>query len=298
MNDILVFLAVVETGSFIAGGKAFGFSRSTAGKAVARLEDRYGVRLLNRTTRALDLTEEGHRLYKHGVSIRAAVDAADATLAGDPGMPRGTLRITAPDAVGRRLLLPTVYRFLQLWPEMHIEMSFSDRVDNMIERGFDLAIRIGVHPPDQGFIMRTLKEEEVWLCASPSYLDARKRPETSEQLSRHDLLQFASRSERQSWHLQTEDGVVERVQGHVRLRVDSAEALRDAALAGQGIALLPGLLIEQDFVSNRLERVLPNAKFDPVPIIALYPHKRHLAPRVRYFIDMVIEDLQHAATAS
>lgn len=206
VNDILVFLSVVETGSFVAGGKAFGLSRSTAGKAVARLEEGYGARLLNRTTRALDLTEEGRSLYEHGQTIRAAIEAADDSIAGDPGVPRGTLRVTAPDAIGRRLLLPTVRRFLEHWPEMQIEMSFSDRVDSIVEKGFDLSIRVGVHPPDQGFIVRTLLQAQVLLCASPSYFEKRDRPLNVEQLSRHDLLQFASRGERQGWRLQEEDG--------------------------------------------------------------------------------------------
>ncbi|MEM9631881.1 MAG: LysR family transcriptional regulator [Pseudomonadota bacterium] len=292
VNDILVFLAVVETGSFVAGGKAFGLSRSTAGKAIARLESRYGVRLLNRTTRALDLTEEGRRLYEHGQAIRETIEATDDSLSGDTGVPRGTLRITAPDALGRRLLLPTVYRYLDLWPETQIEMSFSDRVDSVVDEGFDLSIRIGVSPPDQGIIMRTLLQAQVLLCASPSYLDELGRPLSVEQLSRHDLLQFAGRGERQVWHLQEEDGTWVRAQGRIRLRFDSAEALREAALAGMGIALLPRLLVDRDIANGRLEGVLPRVNLGSVPIIALYPHKRLLESRVRHFIDMLKDDLR------
>lgn len=292
VNDILIFLSVVETGSFVAGGKAFGLSRSTAGKAIARLEDGYGARLLNRTTRALDLTEEGRSLYEHGQAIRAAIEVADDSIAGEPGLPRGTLRVTAPDALGRRLLLPTVRRFLERWPDMQIEMSFSDRVDNVIEKGFDLSIRIGVRPPDQGFIVRTLLQAEVLLCASPSYFEMRDRPLNVEQLGRHDLLQFASRDRRQGWHLQEEDGTWMRAQGRVRLRLDSAEALREAALAGLGIAALPRLLVGKDIADGRLELVLPRVDPGTVPIIALYPHKRLLEPRVRRFIDMLNDDLR------
>lgn len=296
VNDILLFLSVVETGSLVAGGKAFGLSRSTAGKAIARLEEGYGARLLNRTTRAIDLTEEGRGLYEHGQAIRAAIEAADHSFAGEPGVPRGTLRVTAPDALGRRLLLPTVYRFLDLWPETQIEMSFSDRVDNVIEHGFDLSIRIGLRPPDQGFITRTLLEDEALLCAAPSYFERLDRPQNAEQLSRHDLLQFASRSERQGWHLQEEDGTWTRAQGRVRLRLDSAEALRETALAGRGIALLPRLLVGPDIAEGRLEHVLPRADLGTVPIVALYPHKRLLEPRVRRFIDMLNDDLRNART--
>jgi DNA-binding transcriptional LysR family regulator len=153
------------------------------------------------------------------------------------------LRITAPDALGRRLLLPTVRRYLETWSETQIEMSLSDRVDNIIEKGFDLAIRIGVSAPDQGFISRTLLRDEAVLCAAPTYFEGRDRPLNVEQLTRHDLLQFASRSARQGWHLQEDDGTWVRAQGQVRLRFDSAEALRATALDGLGIAMLPRLLV-------------------------------------------------------
>lgn len=288
----MVFLSVVETGSFVAAGTLFGLSRSTAGKAVSRLEDRYGVRLLNRTTRALDLTDEGRRLYDRGLKLREALEAADESLASDRGIPHGVLRITAPDAVGRRILLPTVRRYLAAWPETQIELSLSDRVDNMIEKGFDLAIRIGVSPPDQGAITRTLMRDEVILCAAPSYFSGRARPLNVEQLSTHDLLQFSSKAERQGWHLKEEDGTRVRAQGQVRLRLDSAEALRQTAIDGLGIALLPRLLVGADVAEGRLEQVLPRIDVGTVPIIALYPHKRLLEPRVRHFIDMLSEDIR------
>ncbi|WP_299207633.1 LysR family transcriptional regulator [uncultured Tateyamaria sp.] len=292
VNDILLFLSVVETGSFVGAGKMFGLSRSTAGKAIARLEEGYGARLLNRNTRALDLTEEGKRLYEHGQAIREAIEAADDSIASDSGVPRGVLRITAPDALGRRLLLPTVRRYLETWPETPIEMALSDRVDNIIEKGFDLAIRIGVSAPDQGFIARTLMRDEAILCAAPDYFDGRDRPLNIEQLTRHDLLQFASRGERQGWHLQEEDGTCVRAQGQIRLRIDSAEALRATALDGLGIALLPRLLVGSDIAGGSLERVLPRLSHGQIPILALYPHKRLLEPRVRRFIDMLGEDLK------
>lgn len=292
VNDILVFLSVVETGSFVAGGKAFGLSRSTAGKAVARLEERYGARLLNRTTRALDLTEEGRSLYEHGQAIRTAIEAADESVTGDPTTPRGTLRIAAPDGIGRRLVLPTVYRYLEAWPQTQIEMSFSDRVDNLVQEGFDLSIRISVQPPEQGFVVRTLFRGRALLCAAPSYFETRDRPLKAEHLSRHDLLQFASGQERQVWTLQEEDGTAFRAQERVRLRCDSAEALRAASLAGRGIALLPQIMVEKDIAEGRMEHVLPQMKLDAVPLVALYPHRRLLDARVRRFIDMLSEDLR------
>lgn len=298
VNDILVFLAVVDAGNFVAGGKAFGLSRSTAGKAITRLEDSYGVRLLNRTTRALHLTEEGQKLYEHGEAIRSAIEAADASIKGAPGSPSGMLRITAPDALGRKLFLPIVQQYLKKWPDVRIEMSFSDSIDRIVEEGFDLAIRVGVNTPDNGLVARTILTDEPLLCAAPAYFRQHLRPTSIEQLDTHVLIQFSSRGERQGWNLIAENGVETSAKGRVRLRMDSAEALRDAALAGFGIAMLPKLLVQEDIEAGRLERVLPRVHCGHIPILVLYPHKRLLEPRVRHFIDLMVKQLdQRSAPA-
>ncbi|MFC6761662.1 LysR family transcriptional regulator [Sulfitobacter porphyrae] len=287
VNDILVFLSVVETGSFASAGRAFGLSRSTAGKAVSRLEDRYGLRLLNRTTRAISMTEEGQRLYKQGLAIQAAIADADMSMAGGEGIPRGTLRIAAPDALGRRLLMPVVRQFQQDWPEVRFEISFSDTLRHIIKEGFDLAVRIGVTLPDTSLISRTLMTDRPVLCASPSYLDGRETPNRIDHLSTHDLLQFSSVGQRQVWVLQDATEFWSNAPGQVTLRLDNAEALREAALAGMGIALLPSTLVKDDLAAGALVRILPDVATGEVPIVALYPHKRFLEPRVRRFIDML-----------
>lgn len=291
VNDILIFMSVVDAGNFVAGGRVFGLSRSTAGKAVARLENRYGVRLLNRTTRAISLTEEGNKLYQQGHTIRAAIAAADTSMASATGTPIGTLRIAAPDALGRKLLFSVVQNFQKKWPDVRFEISFSDTVSRVIEDGFDLALRIGVTSPDRSFISRTLMTETPVLCASPSYFDARQPPQTIEQLSTHDLLQFSSGGERQVWGLQDAAEFWANAPGHVRVRLNSAEGLREAAMAGMGIALLPNILVHEDMEKGTLVHVLPEVDCGEIPIVVLYPHKRFLEPRVRHFIDMLIEDL-------
>ena len=291
VNDILVFLSVVETGSFASAGRAFGLSRSTAGKAVSRLEDRYGLRLLNRTTRAISMTEEGQRLYKQGLAIQAAIADADVSMAGGEGIPKGTLRIAAPDALGRRLLMPVVRQFQQDWPEVRFEISFSDTLRHIIKDGFDLAVRIGVTSPDTSLISRTLMTDRPVLCASPSYLEGRKTPSRIDHLSTHDLLQFSSVGQRQVWVLQDATEFWSNAPGQVTLRLDNAEALREAALAGMGIALLPSTLVKEDLAAGALVRILPDVSTGEVPIVALYPHKRFLEPRVRRFIDMLAANM-------
>ncbi|XYK79177.1 MAG: LysR family transcriptional regulator [Labrenzia sp.] len=291
VNDILIFMSVIDKNSFVAGGKAFGLTRSTAGKAVARLEDHYGTRLLNRTTRAISLTPEGEDLYRHGMQIRAAIEETETTLQNLAGAPRGTLRIAAPGAMGRKLLLSTVQRYLRDWPDIQIEISFSDRVENVVADNYDLALRIGVTEPDQGLIMRTLLIDRAVLCAAPSYFADRTRPQSIEQLGPLDLIHFGTHPERQGWHLSEEEGVWTRVSGRSRLRVDNASALRDAGLAGLGIVLLPRLLVEDELANGQLEPVLPNVSCGSIPILALYPQRKHLEPRVRKFLDLLFKDL-------
>ncbi|HTN83451.1 MAG TPA: LysR family transcriptional regulator [Sorangium sp.] len=291
LSDILVFMAVVEEGSFIAGGQAMGLTRSAAGKAVNRLEDRLGVRLLNRTTRALSLTDEGRVFYDRGLQILAAVDDAEASVAGRSGTPRGLLRLTVPDAFGRLVVLPLLRRYLEAWPDIQVEVSFTDRLADIVEEGFDLAVRIGEAPPDTRLVSRVVARYRAMLCASPSYIAERGEPLSLDALAGHDCLIFSSRNRRQSWRFVGADGAWVKAQGRSRLRLDSGEALRDAAVAGLGIAFLPDFLVAEDLAAGRLQQVLPDLAAEEVKIVTIYPTRRLLEPRVRRFIDLMVEEL-------
>lgn len=291
LNDIQVFMAVVDAGSFVAGGQTMGLSRSAAGKAIARLEQRLSVRLLHRTTRSLGLTDEGREFYRRGLQILASVDDAEASVAGDKGTARGVLRLTAPSAFGRRILLPLVPKFLVAWPEVQVEISFSDRLADVVEEGFDLAVRIGVTAPDTRLVSRTLARYRALLCASPAYLTARGEPHTVESLAGHEALLFSSRNQKQLWRLRDERGEWVKAPVRGRLRLDSGEALHDAALAGLGIAYLPEFMIAEDLATGRLQQVLRAVEGEEVRIVALYPNKRLLEPRVRRFLDLLVDTL-------
>ncbi|KYF77831.1 LysR family transcriptional regulator [Sorangium cellulosum] len=291
LNEILVFMAVVDEGSFIAGGQAMGLTRSAAGKAVNRLEDRLGVRLLNRTTRALSLTDEGRVFYDRGLQILAAVDDAEASVAGRSGTPRGLLRLTVPDAFGRLVVLPLLRRYLEAWPDIQVEVSFTDRLADIVEEGFDLAVRIGEAPPDTRLVSRLVARYRAVLCASPSYIAERGEPLNLDELGGHDCLIFSSRNRRQSWRFLGDDGAWVKAQGPSRLRLDSGEAIRDAAVAGLGIAFLPDFLVAQDLAAGRLQQVLSDVEAEDVKIVAIYPTRRLLEPRVRRFIDLMVDEL-------
>lgn len=291
LNDIQVYMAVVDAGSFVAGGQAMGLSRSAAGKAVSRLENRLGVRLLNRTTRTLSLTDEGRVFYDRGQQILASVDEAEGSVAGSSGTPRGVLRLTVPDAFGRIVLLPLIKTYLGAWPDIQVEVSFTDRLADIVEEGFDLAVRIGVTTADTRLVSRVIARCSVVLCAAPSYLTERSEPLQMDDLAGHDCLIFSSRGQRQAWRFPGEGGSWIKAPGRSRLRLDSGEALRDAALAGLGIAFLPDFLVADDLAAGRLRQILPGLQSDDVTIVALYPDKRLLEPRVRRFIDLMAGEL-------
>lgn len=291
LNEIVVFMAVADAGSFVGGGKALALTRSAAGKAVSRLEDRLGARLLNRTTRTLSLTDEGRIFYERGRQILVAVDEAEASVAGGVGTPRGLLRLTLPDAFGRLVVLPLLNKYLVAWPEIQVEVSFTDRLVDLVEEGFDLAIRIGMTNADTSLVSCVIARYKALLCAAPSYIAARGEPLEVDDLAKHDCLIFSSRTQRQSWRLRDAEGNWVKAPGRSRLRLDSGEALRDAAVAGLGIALLPEFLVAEDLTAGRLQQVLANSETDEVKIVTLYPSRRLLEPRVRRFIDLMIDEL-------
>ncbi|CAI1545376.1 MAG TPA: LysR family transcriptional regulator [Serratia grimesii] len=291
LNDIQVFMAVVDAGSFIAGGHAMGLSRSAAGKAITRLEERLGTRLLNRTTRALSLTDEGREFYQRGLQILASVDDAEASVAGTKSTARGVLRLTVPAAFGRLLLLPLLAKYLAAWPDVQVEMSFSDRLADLVDEGFDLAVRMGVTAPDTRLVSRVVAKYQTVLCASPTYLAKHGEPRDVDALAGHDCLLFSSRNQKQSWRLRDDQGIWVKAMGRSRLRLDNGEAIRDAALSGLGIAYLPDFLVNEELATGRLKQVLTGVEGEEVRIVTLYPNKRLLEPRVRRFIDLMVEEL-------
>ena len=287
LNEILVFMAVVDKGSFVAGGRAMGLTRSAAGKAVSRLEDRLGVRLFNRTTRALGLTDDGRVFHERGLQVLAAVEDAEASVSARAGKPRGLLRMTVPDAYGRLVVLPIVKSYLEAWPDVQVEISFTDRQADIIEEGFDLAIRIGNAAADSRLVSRVVAAHEAVLCASPAYLSERGKPKNVVDLQGHDCLLFSSRNRRQSWRLRAADEGWVTAVARGRLRLDSAQAIREAAVAGLGIAYLPRFLVAAELSEGRLRRVLPDLQAEGVTVSAIYPTRRLLEPRVRHFMDFL-----------
>lgn len=287
IGDIAAFVAAVKTGSFTAAATALGLTRSAIGKSVVRLEARFGVRLLNRTTRQLSLTDEGRVMYERCRQILEDLEDVDATMAMRRSKPTGTLRLTAPLSFGQRHVLPLLDIYLKQWPELRADIAFTDRFVDLVDEGFDIAIRIGEPKDDSAILTRTIGTQRFLTCASPDYLARRGTPLTPQALHEHDIITLRSTDRPRAWHFDTPDGhYVFDARG--RLSIDSSEAMRAAALAGFGIVQLPTYITGDALRSGDLVPVLEPFVPAPDPIRILYPSKRHLSPKIRAFIDLLV----------
>lgn len=286
LGAMAIFAHVVEAGSFSGAAAALGLSKSAVSKQVARLEDRLGVRLLNRTTRQLSLTEAGTAFYDHCRQLVADAEAAEAAVTHLAGAPRGTLRVTAPMSFGQHHVAPALPAFLDAYPELCVDLQLNDRWVDVVEEGFDLAIRIG-QLPDSSLVARRLAPMRRILCAAPRYLETRGRPAHPRDLAGHSCLIYSYLASGRTWRFQGPDGDV-RVQVAGPLEINNGDALLAATRGGAGIAHLPSFIASADICTGRVETVLPQWR-DPEAgaVQAVFPAARNLSPKVRVFVDFL-----------
>lgn len=295
VGDIAAFVAAAEAGSFVAAARLRSMTRSGIAKSDGRLESRLGVRLFHRTTRSLALTDDGRLFLDRCTQILSDLEDAELSLAEGGGEPQGILRLTAPETFGRVVVLPVLNRFLAAWPKLRAEVSLTDRVNDIIDDGYDLAIRIG-DPRENGsliaktLIARTLTRQQDLVVASPGYLSTRPLPRHPDDLTEQTCLSYLSAGRHRAWRFVAEGKTIA-IRPRARLALDSGEALRDAALSGAGLAYLPSYVVDEDIANDRLRVVLSDYAAPPIPICALYPSRRHLASKVRRFIDLVAAEL-------
>lgn len=282
------FVRVVDSGSFTRAAERLGVTRAAISKHVRQLEEHLGVRLLNRTTRQVALTETGATFYERASSILD--DMAEAELAASRlnEEPRGVLRVAAPMSFGTLHLANVVGDFMDRWPDVTIQLSLNDRFVDLIEEGFDVGVRIG-NLSDSSLIARKIAPMPVVLCAAPAYLKSRGAPESPEALRKHDCLHYGNLEAGGTWKLEDRSGGVRNVSIASRICVNNGDVLRKVALAGQGIALLPSFLIMGDVKSGDLVQVLPEYRAPESSLFAIYPPNRYLAAKVRVFIDYLVE---------
>jgi DNA-binding transcriptional LysR family regulator len=286
LSVMAIFARVVEMESFSGAARELGLSKSAVSKQVGRLEDRLGVRLLNRTTRRLSLTEAGAAFYDGCRRVVAEAEAAETAVTHLAVAPRGTLKVSAPMSFGFRHIAPAVPAFMARYPELSVEMELNDRLVDLVDEGFDAGIRIGVLA-DSSLVARRLAGNRRVLCAAPAYLAARGAPQALEDLRAHDCLLYAYQATGDAWRFRGPGGLREvRVRG--RLRTNNGDALLAAACAGQGIALLPSFICGEDLRAGRLVQLLPELG-EPAEsaVHAVYPAGRNLSPKVRVFVDFL-----------
>jgi DNA-binding transcriptional LysR family regulator len=283
-GDLDVFAHVVTAGSMSAAGRQLNLSPAVISKRIRRLEDRLGVRLLQRTTRQLALTGAGQGFYERVVSILSAIEEAEAQVASGAGQARGTLRVSAPTSFGRLHIAPHLKAFLDANPLVTVELVLSDEFVDIVGGGFDLAVRIA-DLQDSSLVAKRLAPNHRVLCATPGYLASAGVPVAIADLQRHTLIAHNT----DHWRLDGPDGpVTVRVAGP--LRTNSSEVVREALLAGVGIALRSTWDVGPELKSGALLRVLPAYSVGRrVAVHAVYPTRRHMEQKVRAFVDYLGE---------
>lgn len=281
-------MAVMETGSFTAAAERLGTGSSQASKLVSRLESELGVRLLSRTTRAVSPTEAGQAYFDRLRPLLEELDNLDAAIRDAAHAPRGRLRLTAPLTFGTMEIAPALNDFATKFPQIELDVGFSDRVVNLVDDGFDLAVRVG-RPDDSSMIARKLCEVRIVVIASPAYLERHGEPQTPEELARCECIIDSNFREPNRWPFRDGEGHTVSVPVAGRIRYSNAEACLKAAEAGLGLGCVPSFIAGEALRSGRVRRVLTAFETEPYAVHALYPHSRHLAAKVRVLVDFLIE---------
>ena len=286
LTSLTTFVGVVDSGGFSAAGRRLNMSTTMVSNHVHALEERLGARLLHRTTRKVSLTEVGKAYYDRCTQILADLEQADDIAGALQSTLRGTLRIyTATHMVP--FVAPAVTEFLASYPNVTIELIMGEREVDMIDEGFDLAIRL-TPPPDSSLIVRSLATWQHVLCCSPAYLEKHEAPQQLSELADHNCVRHALYPFGNDWHFLDPKGVPASVRISGNLVTNSGETLRLAALRGIGISLAAGFLIGDDLQTGRLIRLLPEYRPVEMSINAVYPHRHHLSAKVRSFIDLLV----------
>jgi DNA-binding transcriptional LysR family regulator len=291
-----MFVAVMETGSFAKAAARLGTGSAQASKLVSRLESDLGVRLLNRTTRSLSPTEVGQAYLERIKLVLEELDALDEVVKNRSGTASGRLRLTVPMSFGTTQLVPAFIDFASRYPDIDLDVSFSDRVVNLVDEGFDAAVRIGT-PADTSLIARKLCNARIVLTASKEYLSRRGAPETPADLVSHDCVIDTNFRDPFGWHFRTgspSEPTIIKVGG--RLCFSSADACLSAAEAGLGIARVPSFMAGPRIRAGAVKPLLRSFEDQPLGIHVLYPPNRHLATKVRVFVDFLVQRFQGEPT--
>lgn len=281
------FVAVTEAGSFTKAAGKLGVTKSAVSRRISDLEEELGVQLLQRSTRRLSLTEAGERYLVHARRALHEAEHAQDAASELQRLPRGRLRLNAPMSFGRLHVAPAIPDFLARYPDIQIDMTMEDRAVDLVEGGYDLAIRVGTLA-DSSMVARKLTTSRNVICASPAYVAAHGAPATPEALRDHDCLLYSYYSGANEWTF-IRDGRPESVRVTGSYRVNNSEALREAVLQGAGIARIPTFIVGPDIAEGRLQRPLSEYHMPSQDIYAIWPERQYMPAKVRLFIDFLRE---------
>lgn len=294
LTALRVFRHVAELNSFAEAGRRLGLSPAAISKNIAELEAHVGARLINRTTRRMALTEEGRLYLEHVTRGLDALAEADQALCPIKAAPSGTLRVSAPMTVTLTQLSEAIPDFLAHYPDLKLNLHLDDRRVDMVREGFDLAVRGSDNLEDSSLIARKLAVMPHVLCAAPSYFQRHGKPETPSELKDLDHIRFSLSGHADAWEF-SKDGRTERIAVAARYSVSSSLAVRDALRAGFGISLMPRPYVESDLRDGRLQSALEEWSTVETTLYAVYSSRQHLAPKIRAFLDFLIEAFNREA---
>jgi DNA-binding transcriptional LysR family regulator len=288
LQGITAFVSAVEAGSFTVAAERLGLSKSAVGKSISRLEERLGVRLLERTTRSLNCTEAGETFYRTCIAVLSELGDAETRLEAHRGSVSGRLRVSLPISFGRRWVLPVLLELGRANQGLQLEVFFTDRHVDLVEEGFDLVVRLGEPDKSLGLSARFLGNQKWIVCAAPSYVARHGTPHSLDQLAKHECLVITNGNRPMSWQLVDERGNRTAVKVAGRHSISYGDATLDAAVAGIGIACVPSWLICDELHAGRLVRISSLKAAEHSPIHALWPRARDLLPRIRSSVDALV----------
>jgi DNA-binding transcriptional LysR family regulator len=284
--ELAAFVRTVDRGSQAAAARELGVTPAMVGRYIRALEDRLGARLLNRTTTTQSLTEAGAALHARAIAVLEQLEAAEDVVADRQAEPRGILRVSAPMSFGVRYLAAAVAGFGAQHPELRVELAMNDRVVDLVDEGYDLALRIG-RLADSSLIARRLAPCRVVACAAPAYLARHGPPAHPTDLRRHDCLLYAYAAGGAVWRFHGADGHETQVEVGGTFVANNGDAVLAAAIEGAGVLMQPSFIVGDALRDGRLVRVLPDWGLPELTINAVYPSARHLSPKVRRFVDFL-----------
>jgi len=290
-DGIVIFSQVVSTGGFSAAALATGHSTSYISKEINKLEARLGIRLLNRTTRSISLTPEGKEFNNQCQQMILDAEQAQGILDQSNILPKGTLKISCPLGFGSNYLKPILVEYLANYPEVTLDLDFSDRHVDVIQDGFDLVIRATTALEDSSLICKKLKSFKGYTVASPNYIKQHGKPKTPEELINHQCMCYANHKNPTRWMYKTLKGEVIQVDVPQKILSNNAEIQLAMVLAGQGICRLPEFYMAEELKTDKLEILFDDYEIQTIDVYALYPSRKHLSPKVRCFIELLTEKI-------